>query len=103
MNKCFTDMYSLTMQQEGVTGSRKQHPEFTTYKYRAKEGWVKRTIDYIFMAKNQFANRDKAFVSRYMDPAQVERDGLLNTEIAYPAPEHPSDHFSIAYEIVLTI
>jgi len=36
-----------------------------------------------------------------MDPSQVEEDGLLNTEIGYPAPNHPSDHLSIAYEVVL--
>lgn len=37
-----------------------------------------------------------------MDPVQIERDGLLNNEIGYPSPDHPSDHFSIAYEVILT-
>jgi hypothetical protein len=95
MEANFKDIFSLAMQKD------KAYPQFTTFKYRKAENWVKRTIDYIFMAQNEYTNKNKVTVSKYMDPAQIEKDGNLNTEIGYPAPDWPSDHFSIAYEVYL--
>ena len=51
MESEFVDLYSL------VTINKKQneyHQPFTTFKYRKKEGWIKRTIDYIFIQKNNY-------------------------------------------------
>ena len=38
-------------------------------------------------------------VQAVLDPGDVEAEGLLNTEIGNPCPNHPSDHYSIGYEI----
>ena len=38
-------------------------PAFTTFKYREKEGWKKRTIDYIFMADNDYYKKNKCIIS----------------------------------------
>ena len=40
-------------------------------------------------------------ISSVLDPGDVEADGLLNTEIGNPCPSHPSDHYSIGYEVQL--
>ena len=37
----------------------------------------------------------------YLDPEDLETDGMLNNEIGYPNASHPSDHFSIGYKILL--
>ena len=47
-NNEFKDVYSLVKSKP----RDQNHPKFTTYKYRQKEGWVKRTIDYIFVLNN---------------------------------------------------
>jgi len=36
-----------------------------------------------------------------LDPSDLERDGLLNTEIGNPCPNHPSDNYSIGYLVLL--
>ena len=36
-----------------------------------------------------------------MDPSDLEKGGQLNTSIGYPSPDHPSDHFSIAYKVFM--
>jgi len=73
------------------------HPKFTTFKYRKKEGWVKRTIDYIFMAKNEFYESNDVAITEFLDPGDLEKENLLNNEIGNPCPNHPSDHYSIGY------
>ena len=51
IEKGFEDLYSLKELQKGEEANENEmHPPFTTYKYREKDkGWVKRTIDYIFI------------------------------------------------------
>ena len=76
------------------------NPKFTTFKYRGKDsGWVKRTIDYIFMAKNDYYTNHGVQILECLDPSNVEKDGLLNTDIGNPNPSHPSDHYSIGYKV----
>jgi len=43
--------------QEGDKTPEKQHPAFTTFKYRKNEGWVKKTVDYIFISKNEYMKK----------------------------------------------
>ena len=75
-------------------------PKFTTFKFREKEGWVKRTIDYIYVAKNDYYNKHGGVqIIEYLDPGDVEKDGLINNDIGNPCPNHPSDHYSIGYKI----
>lgn len=52
MKENFVDLYTIKQKQEDVDQftNGPEHPEFTTFKFRENEGWVKRTIDYIFMA-----------------------------------------------------
>ena len=70
------------------------YPEFTTFKYREKEGgFTKRTIDYMFISK-EAAARTK--VRRWLSPP---REDQLDHKIANPCVNHPSDHYSIAYEV----
>ena len=75
------------------------HPALTTYKFRAKEGWVKRTIDYIFMAQNDYYKNNKCMITQCLDPSDLEVEGLLNHIIGNPCPNHPSDHYSIGYQV----
>lgn len=77
------------------------HPAFTTFKFRAKEGWVKRTIDYIFMAQNDYYKSNKCLIGEVLDPQDLEAEHQLNNEIGNPCPTHPSDHFSIGYQVAL--
>jgi len=56
MNSAFSDLYHSMRIQCEETDAETMNPKFTTFKYREKEGWVKRTIDYIFMAKNDYYN-----------------------------------------------
>ena len=72
-------------------------------KYRAKEGWVKQTIDYIFVAKNEYYNKNGCIIEEYMDPIDLEKDILLNKDIGNPCRNHPSDHYSIAYKVQLKL
>lgn len=98
------DLYTIMQKQNNINDPSKMHPEFTTFKYRASEGWVKRTIDYIFLYHNQYTmKKGGAVITQVMDPTQVERDGLLNTEIGFPSPDHSSDHLSIGYEVALKL
>ena len=76
-----------------------RNPKFTTFKFREKEGWVQRTIDYIFMATNNAYEGVFGEMYQYLDPSDLEKDGVLNKEIGYPNASHPSDHFSIGYKI----
>ena len=71
----------------------RSYPEFTTYKYRKKEGYVKRTIDYVFLSKEKAA---KAEVTGWLEPPEQSQ---LNTETASPTVNYPSDHYALAYEL----
>ena len=74
------------------------HPEFTTSKYREKDGgWVTRCIDYMFIHKNEYLRRNGCLIEEFMGPEEIE----LNKEIGYPCHNHPSDHFSIGYKLQL--
>jgi len=53
MNSSFIDLYTVIHKDLPLL-EQEDHPNFTTFKYRKKEGWVKRTIDYIFIAKNNY-------------------------------------------------
>ena len=37
-----------------------------------------------------------------MDPADLERDNLLNKQIGNPCENHPSDHYSLSYHVALS-
>ena len=96
MNLAFLDLYSITKYQEGDVSQPNQHPVFTTLKSK-QQGWAKKTTDYIFMAKNQYLKNKGIIIQEYLEPADLTRYGLLNTQTGYPSPDHPSDHFSLAY------
>jgi endonuclease/exonuclease/phosphatase family metal-dependent hydrolase len=86
----FVDLYSLSKQE--------QFPPFTTFKFRPAEGYKKRTIDYLFLRNKTPA---KVSVLRLVDPADLEREQLLDLEMANPCANHPSDHYSLAYEVLI--
>ena len=66
-----------------------KEPDYTTYKFRESSGMVKRVIDYVFI-KNEFE------VIGYLDlPANEDIDEYMGT----PCKNHPSDHFSIVFDI----
>ena len=71
MNLAFLDLYSITKYQEGDITQPNQHPAFTTMKYKMKEGWVKKTTDYIFMAKNQYLKNRGVIIQEYLDPSDL--------------------------------
>ena len=98
MLKSFKDLFSLIPNNKKGQKRAKQ-PDFTTFKYRKKEGWVKRTIDYIFIAKNDYFNENNVSVSEYLNPADLQKEDLLNNEVGNPCPNHPSDHYSLGYKI----
>ena len=73
----------------------RKYPEFTTYKYRKKEGgFVQRTIDYMFASREEAAARME--VVGWLEPPE---DELLDKEMASPCIDQPSDHFAQAYEV----
>jgi hypothetical protein len=50
MEKDFIDFSTLKNQELKID---EKYPKFTTFKYRKKEGgFIKRTIDYMFIGKN---------------------------------------------------
>lgn len=74
---------------------KRSYPEFTTYKYRSKEGgFIQRTIDYVFASREEAQSRME--VVGWLDPPS---DDQLNKEMASPCIDQPSDHFAQAYEI----
>ena len=105
MSIAFNDLYSIMKDQEDDNSrrdDRDQYPAFTSFKYDSeKEKWVKKTTDYIFMAKNRYMERQGVIVEEFMDPVDLARYDLLDKEDGYPSYDHPSDHFSIAYKIYL--
>ena len=51
--------------------SENKYPSFTTYKYRSKEGgFKKRTIDYMFVSKEE---ADLIEVSAWLDPPREDQ------------------------------
>ena len=40
-------------------------------------------------------------VLKFMDPSDLEAEGRLNLKIGNPCENHPSDHYSLVYEILL--
>jgi len=70
METAFTDLYSIVMAEEGRLSEEKakNYPAFTTFKYREESGYVKRTIDYFFLAKNQYFHSNKVKILAYLDP-----------------------------------
>ena len=51
----------------------------TTYKYRDESGFVKRTIDYMFIAENNYFQQNKVVVQALMDPNDLETMKLIDT------------------------
>ena len=98
MNSSFVDLFSL-IYKDAPKPQQSQHSEFTTLKFRKKEGWVKRTIDYIFIAKNNYFKNNDISIGSYIDTKDLENNGLINNDIGNPCENHPSDHYSIAYEV----
>ncbi len=75
MNSGFEDLYQIMQiqnREKNVFMLSELHPALTTFKYTAKEGWVKRTIDYIFMAQNDYYQRHKCAITKCLDPSDVE-------------------------------
>ena len=40
-------------------------------------------------------------IEQYLDPADLVPDGLFNEETGYPSVDFPSDHFCIAYQVLV--
>jgi mRNA deadenylase 3'-5' endonuclease subunit Ccr4 len=94
MEREFIDFYTIKNQEQKIDS---KYPEFTTFKYRKKEGgFIKRTIDYMFVSKNQALNLK---VTGWIDPPEEDQ---LDKEIGSPSVDYPSDHFSLAYEVAFT-
>ena len=99
----FIDLYKYWDRYPGFNDQYKEfnkdlHSKLTTYKYRAKDkGWVKRTIDYIFLKQNEWYRDNGIIVMALLDPGDLEDKQLLNNKIGNPCPNHPSDHYCIGY------
>ena len=95
----FEDLWSYKDNQIGEPA--KKHP-FTTFKYCKKNNeWIKRCNDYIFIRKNQYFEDGKITIEKYLDPSDIEKEGILNHSIGNPCPNHPSHHYSIGYQVKL--
>ena len=71
----FVDIYTLMKMQkhDGYSETdfpvEDQHPKFTEISQRKNQDWVKRTSDYIFIAKNEYFNQNiTPIVKEYLDP-----------------------------------
>ena len=53
------------------------------------------------MAKNKYQKANSAIIVDYLDPGDLEREGLINSSIGNPCSNHPSDHYSIGYKVYL--
>ena len=67
-----------------------QEPEFTTMKFREYEGMQKRTIDYIFAAKN---------FAKVVGSLELPLDADIDQHMANPCKDHPSDHYSLCFDL----
>lgn len=52
----------------------------------------------MFLCENNFP-QGYIKVEAVMDPKDLEDEGLLDEEMANPCANHPSDHFSLAYQL----
>lgn len=80
----------------------KNHQPLTTFKYREESGLVKRTIDYMFVADNQFYQANGMELVSFLDLNDIEEKiikGEIDSHVANPNKQHPSDHYSLAYEL----
>ena len=93
LKEAFTDIYGLCGTANG------DHPQFTTFKHRAKEGYVRHTIDYVFVLKNEWFKSSNLKVVGFTDAEDLETNGQIDKEMANPCVDHPSDHYSLAYKI----
>ena len=71
----------------------------TTCKHRQADGLVKRTVDYIFLQKNEYYQNKTVHIIQYQNPSDIDRDGNILDDIYFPCHNHPSDHFSSSYII----
>ena len=74
------------------------------FKYGIDEQkWIKKTTDYIFILKNQWFKNNLenggVIIDHYLDTEDLDKENLLNKLIGNPCPNHPSDHYSLAYKI----
>ena len=60
-----------------------KEPSFTTFKFREKEGYVKRTIDYIFISKGLKVVNG------------LSLPDVVDEEMGNPCENHPSDHYGL--------
>ena len=69
MESHFIDLYSIVKVQSKQFSEDhlKNHQSFTTYKFREESGFVKRTIDYMFFAENEYYQNNKSNVLEYYD------------------------------------
>ena len=82
-------------------GKKNTNPKFTTFKYDRKAGTTVQDVqDYIFINKPVIA-RKEVKLTDYLDPEDLDHDGLLNYDIGNPCPNHPSDHYSIGYKVLI--
>ena len=61
MKKSFIDLFSTINHNDTQINPPEgsEHPQLTTWKFRAKDGgWVRHTIDYIFIAKNRWFKKN---------------------------------------------
>lgn len=100
MESSFVDLYTLKMIQEKTLKKNQieNYPAFTTFKFRNETGYQKRTIDYMFLCENNFP-QSQVTVEALIDPMDLQDDKQLNEEIANPCSDHPSDHYSLAYQV----
>ena len=76
MESSFIDIFTLHKLQEKILSKdqKDNYPAFTTHKSRDESGWVTRTIDYMFMAENEYFNSNKVIVEEVLDTLDREND-----------------------------
>ena len=67
-----------------MNNAEKQHPDFTKFMYREADGWIKKCVDYVFIATNAYYQLNGVAIQAVMDPEDLEKDGLLNNELGNP-------------------
>lgn len=79
MESGFLDLYTLKMFQEKLLNKNQieNYPAFTTFKYRDEGGYVKRTIDYMFFADNNFP-QNQIILEALMDTADLEKNKQID-------------------------
>lgn len=54
----------------------------------------------MFLCENNFP-QGQIRVDAVMDPKDLEEQDLLDLQMACPCANHPSDHFSLAYQLTI--